>query len=97
MRRVRFKGAAIRELNKAVDRYDSQRHGLGDEFAEEVERAAQLVKRLPTMGAPHLAGTRRIQLGRFPYQLVYLDLADELVVIAVAHHRRRPDYWLRRI
>jgi hypothetical protein len=33
---------------------------------------------------------------RFPYSIIYYVRGDELRVIALAHHRRRPEYWVRR-
>ncbi|HEX2191461.1 MAG TPA: type II toxin-antitoxin system RelE/ParE family toxin [Longimicrobiaceae bacterium] len=89
---VRFHGAARRELRKAVDRYDEQVPGLGDEFAAEIE----LIAAHAESGTPHLAGTRRLQVRRFPYAPIYTARNEQLVVLAVAHHRRRPEYWLRR-
>lgn len=35
-------------------------------------------------------------LRRFPYHLIYTVEGDELIVTAVAHHKRRPFYWSRR-
>ena len=52
--------------------------------------------------APHrwpsyFHGTHRVRLTRFPYLVVYRD--DEtrtLVVVAVAHEKRKPGYWRKR-
>lgn len=98
-RPVRFLAAARKELRRAVDHYDAQVSGLGDDFAAEVERAVQEISERPEMGSPHLAGTRRVLTRRFPYSVIYLHQAHEerLVVVAIAHHRRKPDYWLRRL
>lgn len=47
----------------------------------------------PGMGATYEFGTRRIVLPRFPYSVVYEVHADHIVIVAVAHQRRRPGYW----
>jgi len=39
-------------------------------------------------------GAKRLILERFPYDIVAIELPDETVVIAVAHHSRKPGYWL---
>ena len=96
-RPVRFLGAARRELRRAVDRYDAQGSGLGDELASEVERSVREIAQRPELGSPHLAGTRRVLTRRFPYQVIYRVQDDRVVIVAVAHHRRRPDYWLKRL
>lgn len=62
-----------------------------------VEHSVQLIATHPESGSPHWLGTRRIQVWRFPPGVVYTERGDEIVVLAVAHHRRRPEYWLRRV
>ena len=97
LRSVRFHSDARRELRKAINRYDQQVPGLGDEFAAEVEHYIRLIAIHPESGSPHQVGTRRVQVRRFPYGLVYAERNEQLVVLAVAHHGRRPEYWLRRV
>lgn len=97
LKAIRFHGAARRELRKAADRYDERLPGLGDEFAAAIEHSVNLIATHPQLGSPYMLSTRRVQIRRFPYSLVYAEREDSLIVIAVAHHRRRPDYWLRRI
>jgi toxin ParE1/3/4 len=44
-----------------------------------------------------VAGTRRVLLGRFPYAVVYREIAhDEIEIVAISHLKRRPGYWSRR-
>jgi len=31
------------------------------------------------------------------FDVVYLDDPDKLVIVAIAHHKRSPGYWRRRI
>jgi plasmid stabilization system protein ParE len=52
--------------------------------------------RYPGSGRRHLAGTRRLVLGPFPYLLVYRIRGDEVVIIAVAHAAQKPGYWIGR-
>ena len=44
----------------------------------------------------YLAGTRRRSLINFPFSLVCPVSAENLLVLAVAHHRRKPGYWRQR-
>lgn len=84
-RTVRFLGAARAELRRAVDRYDAQLLGLGDEFADEVEHCLREIAAYPEIGSVYLPGTRRIPTRRFPFDLVYGIWAEELVIVTVAH------------
>jgi len=35
-------------------------------------------------------------MGRFPYALVYREVAEEIEIVPVAHLHRRPAYWSHR-
>ena len=43
------------------------------------------------------ARTRRYVITRFPYGIVYQIRANEILVVAVMHLKRQPDYWIDRI
>ena len=46
---------------------------------------------------PHyLHGTRRLLLRRYPFAIVYRVYPDRILVVAIAHQRRRPGYWRSR-
>jgi toxin ParE1/3/4 len=86
------------ELRKALESYEQQRAGLGGEFREEFEAALQRVRQNPFLYAVEdESGARHCPLRRFPYTLIYLDLEDHVWIVAVAHQRRRPGYWTRRL
>ena len=89
--------SALAELQDAVDFYtDRANRELGLAFVAEFERAANMVLENPTRGALFRGTRRRFLLRRFPYSIIYQVATDELRVIAVAHHRRRPAYWASR-
>lgn len=95
-RAVRFLGAARAELRREVEFYDAQLPGLGAELVSEVEYAVRQLRSFPELGKPAVADTRQLAIRRFPFLLVYRIREAELVVVAVAHQRRRPNYWQRR-
>jgi plasmid stabilization system protein ParE len=97
MTRTVFHPAARRELEETVDYYNAERAGLGSEFREEVQRVITLLARFPQLGQPVRGSVRRMMLLRFPYHVYYRVLeSSNLRILAVAHNRRMPGYWLSR-
>jgi len=90
---VIFLPVAEAEYCDAVDYYDGEVAGLGEDFCEEVIAALRRVADFPEAWQKLSAHTRRCRLNRFPYGLVYQIQADYILVVAVMHLRREPNYW----
>jgi toxin ParE1/3/4 len=88
---------ADRELTEGAIFYARQADTeVGLAFIAEFERALTLLCTHPELGASWGKGRRRFPLRKFPYSIVYYVRDEELRVIALAHHRRRPAYWAER-
>jgi len=85
---------ADRELSEGAVYYAREANAeVGLAFILEYERALALLCGHPLIGAPWRNRRRRFPLRRFPYSIVYYIRGEELRVIALAHHRRKPSYW----
>ena len=95
--KTRFLLPARRELNEAVRYYNLQRGDLGESFRDEAWEAVRRIREFPL--AWHLLGgaIRRCQMERFPYGIIYEPSEVEIVLIAVAHLHRNPEYWRSRV
>lgn len=98
-----FDPAALAELTDTAAWYEEQRAGLASEFLAEIDRVVAEISARPTSfakledTAPAL-DIRRAMLERFPFALVFMELgAGRTRIVAVAHERRQPGYWLRRM
>jgi toxin ParE1/3/4 len=95
--RPRFLPSAEAELLAEVAFYSDARQGLGVRFQAAVEVTLARALEHPTSGVAGRRSTRRLAIKGFPFFLIYRPAADELLVVAVAHQSRRPDYWLARV
>jgi toxin ParE1/3/4 len=93
----RFHEAADSELLEAISYYNAKVDGLGNRFFAEVKFAAGYIERYPEIAPVIEKGVRAKVLARFPYTLMYVVAESELVILAVAHHSRRPGYWANRL
>ena len=96
MIRIVFHPAAEAEMVAAAEFYDARSPGLGLDFITEVHRATRALVMYPKLGRQFSKRLCRLLVRRFPYGLLYEPAADEILVVAVAHVRRRPGYWRRR-
>lgn len=95
--KLRFLLLAQRELDDAVAWYNEQAAGAGQEFLDELDRAARRAVAFP-MSCPEIEpGLRRCLLARFPYGIIYGVDQEMIIVVAVAHLHREPGYWMGRI
>ncbi len=93
----RFLAPAEAELLEAISYYSSIKAELGLRFEYEVTIAVRGAVSHPERGAPRSKNTRRWLVKGFPYAVIYRESAEEVLVIAVAHERRKPGYWARRL
>jgi|SRR5215813_12133350 len=93
----RFLSAAEKEMTEAVLFYDAASRGLGNDFLDDIQQAIQKLREHPHSGGPLVSGLRRKLLHRFPFSVVYALDTDAVLVIAIAHHGRRPGYWTSRV
>ncbi|NKC12734.1 MAG: type II toxin-antitoxin system RelE/ParE family toxin [Gammaproteobacteria bacterium] len=91
--RADFHPAADAELAAAKEWYAERSEAASRAFTEEVARAVESIMEGPERWRVTAVDARRYVLPMFPFSIVYRTIADGIVVLAVAHHRRRPGYW----
>ena len=97
MASFRFLPPAEDELLQQISYYSSIRPELGVKFEEAVAAAVRTAAAHPEHGAPRSKSTRRRLVIGFPFGVIYAIVGDEIVVVAVADGRRKPDYWIKRL
>jgi toxin ParE1/3/4 len=93
---VRFLEEALDEFLEQVSFYEERERGLGERFRLAVQAATTLAATHPKLGSPWMLRTRRVFPKGFKFSVVYRVEAEEIVVFAVAHFRRKPSYWRHR-
>ena len=91
-----FLPEAAAELDEAFEFYAGRFPRLGQEFKAEARHAVDLVIEHPRAWKRVAPDLRQCKLNRFPYALVYGLDDDSVVIVAVAHLKKRPVYWRKR-
>src|SRR5688500_6837109 len=92
----RYLPLAREELNEAASFYEARVAGLGVAFLDDVDRSIEMMCENPRIGAAAGRTFRKIHVRRFPYSIIYALRDEEVVIVAIAHQRKRPGYWRRR-
>jgi toxin ParE1/3/4 len=94
--RVRFHPEAAAEVERAQAWYEDRSVLAAAGFLQELTRAIQRIRVAPETYPAAEYGTRRIVLEQYPFSAFYMVSSDEIFIVAVAHHKRRPGYWAMR-
>lgn len=99
---VTFEPEAEEELEAALAWYEQRSAGLGLRLMVAIDGVVMRIAALPRAfsevpGVQAPVPVRRAIVPGFPYSVAYVELDAEIRVIAIAHAKRRPSYWLNRL
>ena len=95
--KLRIPSVVQREVRDAAEYLEAEERGLGDRFWQEFDgqvRWIELNALKPRLRPP---GYRRVNFRIFPYYVAYVIRDDVVVLLAVAHGARQPEYWIDRM
>lgn len=95
--RVRLHPEARAELREARRWYYERSPLSATAFAHEIDDAVSRIREAPERYPLAEHGTRKFVLQRFPLNVFYRFGENEIVIVAVAHQKRRPGYWSNRV
>lgn len=95
--KIEFLPEADEEFREAARYYEGEAAGVGMAFIAAVHKAVDEVIEFPLAAQVHRAGIRKKILRHFSYNLFYAIESDIIVIVAVAHQRKRPNYWKIRL
>jgi plasmid stabilization system protein ParE len=94
---VIFHRLAAAEYRRVFNGYARRNPPTAQRFRDAIDHTVARIAAAPHLGAPIQVWYRWVRVRRFPYLLYSEQITPtELMVLAVAHERRRPSYWRRR-
>ncbi|MBD3789677.1 MAG: type II toxin-antitoxin system RelE/ParE family toxin [Campylobacterales bacterium] len=94
---IEFLELAVQELNEAYSYYEEQQANLGNRFKQEIYNSLHRIAQSPKIYQKIQYDVRRCIVHKFPFNILFSIETDHLLVIAIAHHHREPDYWIDRV
>ena len=96
-RQLEFHPEVTNDIKGSYLWYEEQLQGLGNRFFNELEDSYTAIQNFPDTWANFQYGFKRYILNKFPFSILYKVTDEKIVVVAVMHNSRRPNYWLDRI
>jgi len=93
---IRFHPEADFEMMEAAVMYETLQHDLGKRFLSEVQSALNHILINPKLYPVIYRDVRRGITRTFPFNVLYRRTGDQIIVMAVMHQKRHPDYWKSR-
>ncbi|MEO6076300.1 MAG: type II toxin-antitoxin system RelE/ParE family toxin [Dokdonella sp.] len=88
---------AAEEHERQVAYYENEQRGLGQRYHEEFKAAVAVACETPQRPRViHAPDIRSVRFKIFHFSIIYREASGMVQVLAVAHHRRQPGYWVSR-
>ncbi len=95
--RVIIRPEAEDDLKEVFSWYEEKRKGLGYDFLLQVDAGIRFIERNPKIHQTEYKRARKHFTKRFPYKIIYLVEKDKIIVLAIAHGKRRPALIKKRV
>ena len=90
---LRFHPEADVEMMEAAVFYENQQLDLGKRFLAAVQHSLSTIQINPTLYPAIHSDVRRCITKIFPFNVLYRIASSQVVVVAIMHQSRDPDYW----
>jgi plasmid stabilization system protein ParE len=97
MKPCRIADGAETDFAEALDYYRAESEALATRLYDEILRLLAEISASPHLFRMVAPPVRRHFSETFPYAVLYVDKPDHVLVVAVAHLKRRPGYWSQRL
>jgi plasmid stabilization system protein ParE len=96
MKAIKFHPDAESEMISAAGYYERQQPGLGRRFLATVQDSINRILCNPHLYPVVELNVRRCLTKTFPFGVLFREMPERIVIMAVMHLHRDPDYWKNR-
>jgi len=90
---IEYLSEARVDFDESFDWYAQRSVGAAIGFVSAVDEVIDQVTADPQRFPFTHGGCQYCLLNRYPFRVVFRDEPDQLVIVAIAHAKRRPGYW----
>lgn len=90
---IEYHPGARRDFDESFDWYVARSANAAVRFSAAIDTTLETIaanpERFPLLDSTH----RQCTVKRFPFRIIYRIIPSGLFIVAIAHGKRRPDYW----
>jgi plasmid stabilization system protein ParE len=90
---IEFLPGAETDLDEVIDWYQQINAPLASDFFIKLDEALLTIRVNPQQFQKVYKTYRKFNLKRFPYKVIYRVEKQSIIVVAIAHHKRKIRYW----
>ena len=94
---VKYLKTARDEFHDAIKYYETRQIDLGMKFQSDIRCSIERIKEFPNTYVVVKENIRRCLLHKFNYSILYTIKDNYILIIAISHQHKKPDYWVDRI
>ena len=94
--RLLLSSKAESHLSEIIEWYSEENADLSNRFLLALETKFSIIETNPHFFQKFHKDYRSVNTDKFPYRIVYKIHKSQIVVIAIAHHKRHPKVWIRK-
>jgi toxin ParE1/3/4 len=96
-RAIELLAGARRDYDESFDWYAERTESAAIGFQIAVEEALDIIIRNPERCSLARRGCRYYPLKHYPFRIIFHHDNTRVVIVAIAHAKRRPNYWRNRV
>jgi plasmid stabilization system protein ParE len=93
---IEYHPGARRDFDESFDWYLARSVHTAVRFSAAIDATLEMMVARPERYALLDSVHRQCTVKRFPFRIVYRILSDRLFIVAIAHGKRKPGYWIDR-
>lgn len=94
--KVEFLEESHLEYLEAIEFYNLQDDRLGAKFKTEIDKTIRIISNYPESYPQYSERSRKAKTNLFPYNIIFSNYKNVIIIIAIAHQHRKPKYWENR-
>jgi hypothetical protein len=94
---LKFHKESKKDLNAILNFYKIKNVNILNQFKIELSNKIKSIKNSPQLYSKIKGNIRKCKLNKYPFNIIFVEKENIILILAIAHFKRKPYYWKKRI